>query len=84
VPVEKERVIIERTTPKGVDTPVFPDSTAFKEGNVAQMEIYEETADIKKQAFLREEVDVRKEVKRDLVEATETLRHEELDVDTKA
>ncbi|HAX74462.1 MAG TPA: photosystem reaction center subunit H [Cyanobacteria bacterium UBA11372] len=83
VPVEKERVIIERTTPKGVDSPVFPDNTAFKEGNVAQMAIYEETADIKKQAFVREEVDVRKEVRRDTVEATETLRHEELDVDTK-
>jgi uncharacterized protein (TIGR02271 family) len=84
IPVEKERVIIERTTPKGVDSPVFPDNTAFKEGNVAQMEIYEETADIKKQAFVREEVDVRKEVTRDRVEATETLRHEELDVDTQA
>ena len=82
VPVEKERVIIERTTPKGVDTPVYPDRTAFKEGNVAHMDIYEEMADIKKQAFVREEVDVRKEVKRDTVEATETLRHEELDVNT--
>lgn len=84
VPVEKERVIIERTTPKNVDSPVYPDNTAFKEGHVAQMAIYEETADIKKQAFVREEVDVRKEVKRDTVEATETLRHEELDVDTQA
>ncbi|HAA32819.1 MAG TPA: photosystem reaction center subunit H [Cyanobacteria bacterium UBA11369] len=84
IPVEKERVIIERTTPKAVDSPVFPDNTAFKEGNVAQMAIYEETADIKKQAFVREEVDVRKEVTRDTVEATETLRHEELDVDTRA
>jgi uncharacterized protein (TIGR02271 family) len=45
------------------------------------MEVYEETADIQKQAFVREEVNVRKEVAHDTVEATETLRREELQVD---
>jgi stress response protein YsnF len=45
------------------------------------MRVYEETADIGKQAFVREEVNVRKEVKRDTVDATETLRREELEVD---
>ena len=38
------------------------------------METYEETPDIHKEAVLREEVRIRKEVERDTVEAKETLR----------
>ncbi len=82
VPVEKERVVVERTTPANAGTPVTPGNADFREGEVARIEVYEETADIKKQAFVREEVNVRKEVERDTVEATETLRREELDVNT--
>lgn len=82
VPVEKERVIVERTTPTTASTPVTPGDTDFQEGEVARIEVYEETADIKKQAFVREEVNVRKEVERDTVEASETIRREELDVNT--
>ena len=81
VPVEKERVIIERTNPTN-PTEVTPGEANFREGEVARMEIYEETADIQKQAFVREEVNIRKEVERDTVEAQETLRREELDIDT--
>lgn len=80
VPVEKERVIIERTNPTDTKE-VTPGAAAFQEGEVARMEVYEETADIKKQAFVREEVNIRKEVTRDTVDATETLRREELQVD---
>lgn len=82
VPVEKERVVIERITPADTSTPVTPGSDAFQSGAVAQVEVYEETADIHKQAFLREEVRVSKEVDRETVEAEETLRREELDVNT--
>lgn len=39
VPLEKERVVIERTIP--ADTTVTPDSIAFKEGAVARMEVEE-------------------------------------------
>lgn len=80
VPVEKERVVIERTTPTST-TEVTPGATAFQEGEVARMEVYEETADIQKQAFVREEVSVRKEVTQDQVTSSETIRREELDVD---
>lgn len=80
VPVEKERVVIERRTPD-VGTAVTPSHIDFREGEVAHMRVYEETAEIGKQAFVREEVTVRKEVERDTVEAVETLRHEELEVD---
>lgn len=80
VPIEKERVIIERTTPTST-TEVTPGATAFQEGEVARMEVYEETADIQKQAFVREEVNIRKEVTQDTVTSSETIRREELDLD---
>ncbi|MEG3834267.1 MULTISPECIES: DUF2382 domain-containing protein [unclassified Microcoleus] len=79
VPVEKERVVIEHTTPEYVGSRVTPD-TAFNQEEMAHLEIYEETVNIKKQAFVREEVQIRKEVEQDTVEATDTVRREELDV----
>lgn len=44
------------------------------------MSIYEETPDIHKETVLREEVKVKKVVEQDTVEAEETLRREELDI----
>ncbi|MBE9181570.1 DUF2382 domain-containing protein [Oculatella sp. LEGE 06141] len=82
VPVEKERVVVERTTPTGAGTAVNPGDASFREGEVARMDVYEETPDIHKEAFVREEVKVRKEVDRDTVNAEEQLRREELDVNT--
>lgn len=82
VPLEKERVVIERTTPTGTGAAVTPGETAFREGEVARVEVYEEAADIRKEAFVREEVSVRKEVDQETVNAEETLRREELNVDT--
>lgn len=82
VPLEKERVVIERTAPAGAGAAVEPDSDAFRDGEVARVEVYEETPDIRKEAFVREEVSVRKEVDRETKEAEESLRREELDIDT--
>lgn len=81
VPIEKERVVIETvpiiTTPEPVLT-----NNAFKEQEVVRMEVYEETANIQKQAVVREEIKIRKEVDRDTVEKAATLRREELEVKT--
>lgn len=82
VPVEKERVVVERVTPTNAGTPVSPGTATFAGGEVAHIDVYEETADISKQAVVREEVKVRKEVDRETVQAQEQLRREELDVDT--
>ncbi|MBW4469931.1 MAG: DUF2382 domain-containing protein [Stenomitos rutilans HA7619-LM2] len=82
VPVEKERVIIERTAGDNVGTPVDAASADFREGEVARMEVYEEVPDIHKETIVRENVSVRKEIDRDTVEAQEELRREELDVNT--
>lgn len=81
IPLEKERFVVERVTPTDAGTPVNPEEANFQEGEVAQMEIYEETPDIHKQAVVREEVRIRKEVEQDIVEAEEKVRREELDID---
>ncbi|MEG4073688.1 DUF2382 domain-containing protein [Microcoleus sp. Pol14C2] len=82
VPIEKERVVIDRVTPVEAGRVVSVGEADFQSGEVARMEVYEETADIHKEAFVREEVNVRKEVVRSTVEGEETLRREELDVKT--
>ena len=78
VPVEKERVIIERHDTNS--QPVAPESVEFGT-EIAKVEVYEEQAKVEKQAVLREEVNIRKEVETETVKASETLRKEELIVD---
>lgn len=80
VPVEKERVVIEKVAP----TNLRPTNTrdAFREGEVAHMEVYEETPDIHKETVLREQVNVKKQIERDTKTTKETLRREELDLDS--
>jgi uncharacterized protein (TIGR02271 family) len=80
VPVERERVVIERVTPDDAGTAVAPGTAAFREGEVARVELHEETADIRKEAFVREEVRVQKVVEHETVEAQEQIRREELDI----
>lgn len=82
VPIEKERVVIERITPATTEAVVDSRELQFQEGEVARIELYEETPDIHKEAFIREEVRVRKVVDKETVEAQETIRREELDIDT--
>jgi uncharacterized protein (TIGR02271 family) len=82
VPIEKERVIIERVTLADAGTVVSTGEANFQEGEVARIEGYEETPEIHKEAFVREEVRVRKVVEQDTVEAQETIRREELDINT--
>lgn len=83
VPVEKERIIVERTTPSDAGRAVTPGEATFDNREVARMDVYEEDANFRKEAVVREEVNVRKEVDHDTVNANETLRREELDVDVK-
>lgn len=82
VPVEKEKIVIEITTSSGQTPQVTAGNAEISEGEVVQMDVHEETANIRKQAVVREEINIRKEVERDTVTAKETVRREELDVDT--
>ncbi|BAZ66532.1 MAG: DUF2382 domain-containing protein [Pelatocladus maniniholoensis HA4357-MV3] len=82
VPIEKERVVIERVPATAEGVAVSPNEAQFQTGEVARIELYEETPEIEKEAFVREEVRVKKIVDRDVVEAQETVRREELDIET--
>lgn len=80
VPIERERVVVERVA--ATDTTAVPGEAAFHEGEVARVEVYEETPDVRKEAFVREEVRVKKVVDQDVVSSEEQIRREELDVNT--
>lgn len=82
VPVAKERVVIQRKTPNNPEQAVDPSQASFNEGEVLRMEVYEETAEINKQTFVREEVSIRKETEVETVTATEKLKREELELST--
>lgn len=82
VPVEKERVVVERVTPADAGRPVAPGEATFREGEVAHVELYEETPEIRKEAVVREEVRVKKVADQETVSAEETVRREELDIDS--
>jgi uncharacterized protein (TIGR02271 family) len=79
VPVEKERVVVERTTPTA--TTAATTTHDFVEGEVARVEVYEEQADIRKEAVVSEEVSIRKEREQEVVTEGATIRKEELDID---
>ncbi len=79
IPIEKERVVIERS-PGGMETDVTPGANAFQ-AETARIGVYEETPVIQKEAFVREEVSIRKEVDHSTVNVEEALRREEINVD---
>lgn len=81
VPIERERVVVERVA--STDTTAVPGEVAFNDqGEVARVEVYEETPDVRKEAFVREEVRVKKVVDQDVVSSEEQIRREELDINT--
>ena len=80
IPVEKEKVVVRRKEVSGENIEVDPAEVNFEEGAVAKVKVYEETANIEKKAFVREEVEVKKEVETEVINASETLRKETLDI----
>ncbi|MEO3707030.1 DUF2382 domain-containing protein [Trichormus azollae] len=82
VPIKKERIVIDRVQATATSTVVDPNEIKFQEGEVARIEVYQETPEIHKETFVREEVRVRKMVDRDMVEAQDIIRREELDINT--
>ncbi|MCU0537340.1 MAG: DUF2382 domain-containing protein [Hydrococcus sp. Prado102] len=80
VPVEKERIIIKHKEPRELKQSVAFDETAFYQGEVTRMKVFEETAEISKEVFLADEVTITKEVESNLVTAEEILRREKLEL----
>lgn len=81
VPIEKERVVIERVPVENVDRSVTVDRP-FEQQERIHLATYEEAAEIQKQVVVREEVEIRKEVEQVTVEKAELLRREELNIKT--
>jgi uncharacterized protein (TIGR02271 family) len=80
VPIDKERVVIERMPATG-KTAVAPGEATFQPGEVSRVEVYEEVPEFHKEAFVREEVRVNKVVETETLKTQEQLRREELDID---
>lgn len=79
VSLDKERVIVERTATHD-EKAVTPDTGAFQEGEIARMEVYEETANIRKEAFVSGEVNVKKIVETETATSEEQIRSERIEV----
>jgi uncharacterized protein (TIGR02271 family) len=79
VPIEKERVVIERIPTTGT-TAVAPGEATFQAGEVSRMDVYEEVPEFHKEAFVREEVRINKVVDKETATTQEQVRREELDV----
>jgi uncharacterized protein (TIGR02271 family) len=79
VPVEKERVVIERMPGTGT-TAATPGEATFQAGVVSRVDVYEEVPEFHKEAFVREEVRVNKVVEKETATTQEQVRREELDV----
>lgn len=80
VSVGKERVLLKRNRRMNIVEPVAPDEAKFWGEEVARVEVYEENANIYKQAFVREEVMLEKAVEFETVTAEDVIRREELKV----
>jgi uncharacterized protein (TIGR02271 family) len=81
VPVQTERVVIERMPSTGATT-IAPGEANFQEGEVSRMEVYAEVPEFHKEAFVREEVKVSKVVDKETATTQEQVRREEIDIKT--
>lgn len=79
LPLRKEKIIIEIESVGGV-TRVNTPTGNVQNGESVHMDLYGEQANLRKEPVVYQEVNIRKEVKTDVVTARETLRREELDV----
>ena len=80
IPVEKEKVVVKTKEVTGEKIPVEPGEAMFEEGTVAKVKVYEEKAEVGVEAFVREEVEVKKDVEKEVAEFKETVRKEKLEI----
>lgn len=82
IPVTKEKVIIEIESIYGGETRVDIGDAQVDEDGAVRMGIYEEQAEVCRRIVPYQNVSVRKEIVQDVATTQETLRREELDVQT--
>jgi uncharacterized protein (TIGR02271 family) len=81
VPVElrHEEVTVTR---HAVDRPVQPGEQVLEDDQVIRVPVREETAEVKKQARVREEIEINKQQVAEQRNVSDTVRREEIDVNT--
>jgi len=77
VPVTEERVSVSRRV---VDRDLAPGETAF-EGGTIEVPVHGEEVEIQKTAHVAEEVEISKEAVQEVERVTDTVRHEEVQID---
>ena len=83
VPVTKEKIIIEIESIYGSDTRLNIGDAEVDEDGSMRMGIYEEQVEVCRRIVPYQTVSVRKEIVSDVVKVQETLRREELNIDSK-
>ena len=81
VPVQKEKLVIE-VSPPGNTVVTGSAAGAFATGDTVNIDLHEDQAVAGKQAFVRQEVSIRKETEQGFETVIDTVRHEELEVDS--
>lgn len=79
VSVRREKIVIEIEAVDGATQVNLPDRTLHT-GDTAQMDLYEETAAIRKEPVVRQQVNIRKEVEETVERRQADLRRETLDI----
>ncbi len=81
-PVEKERVVIVSVPLSGENVTNSSGDLFDDQQETARVEVFEETPSVRKETFVREEISIAKKATQGTVNTQETLRREELDVDS--
>ncbi len=79
VPIQKEKIVIEIESVVGATRVNMPDGTV-EAGDVARTDLHSDQVDVRKEAAVRQEVTIRKEVDEEVVAVRDTVRREELEV----
>ncbi len=80
-PIEKERVVIVSHPLTGERVSTTNGDPFGDQEDGVRVEVFEETPNIRKEVFVREEVGIAKKTTQETVKTEETLRREELDID---
>lgn len=79
VTIRREIIVIEIESVQGATRVNTPDGV-LQDGGVVSLDMYEEQENFQKEPVVYQEVNIRKEIKTDVVNRQETLRREELDI----
>ena len=81
IPVQKEKIIIEIESIVGTTQVNLPDGHR-QSGDVAAVEVFEDQVELRREPVIRQQINIRKEVEQNVVTVQETVRREELEVQT--